>query len=94
MLMAGLDGIERGLEPPSPWTRTSTPCPPARPAASATSPRPWTRPWTLERDHAFLLKGGVFTEDLLEEWIRLKREEAAQVRLRPSPMEYYLYYDL
>ena len=44
----------------------------------------------LERDHAFLLKGGVFTEDLLEEWIRLKREEAAQVRLRPSPMEHYL----
>jgi glutamine synthetase len=95
MLMAGLDGIERGLEPPKPVDKNLY----ALPAREARRIRHLPKTLdealdALERDHAFLLKGGVFTEDLLEEWIRLKREEAAQVRLRPSPMEYYLYYDL
>lgn len=95
MLMAGLDGIERGLEPPKPVDKNLY----ALPAREARRIRHLPKTLdealdALERDHAFLLKGGVFTEDLLEEWIRLKREEAAQVRLRPSPMEYHLYYDL
>ncbi|TML82452.1 MAG: type I glutamate--ammonia ligase, partial [Actinobacteria bacterium] len=48
----------------------------------------------LERDHEFLLKGGVFTEDLIRTWIDYKRtEEADQVRLRPHPWEFALYYD-
>jgi len=48
----------------------------------------------LEYDHDFLLKGGVFTPDLIETWIRLKRErEVDPIRLRPHPYEFYLYYD-
>ena len=48
----------------------------------------------LEADHEFLLKGGVFTEDLIETWIEYKRkEEADQVRMRPHPWEFALYYD-
>jgi glutamine synthetase len=48
----------------------------------------------LEEDHEFLLKGGVFTEDLVRTWIDYKRaEEADQVRLRPHPWEFALYYD-
>jgi glutamine synthetase len=48
----------------------------------------------IEADHDFLLKGGVFTEDLIETWIEYKRkEEADQVRLRPHPWEFALYYD-
>ncbi|MEA2369354.1 MAG: glutamine synthetase, partial [Thermoleophilaceae bacterium] len=48
----------------------------------------------LEEDHEFLLKGGVFTEDLIRTWIDYKRtEEADQVRLRPHPWEFALYYD-
>ena len=48
----------------------------------------------LEQDHEFLLKGGVFTEDLIRSWIDYKRhEEADQVRLRPHPWEFALYYD-
>jgi len=48
----------------------------------------------LEQDHEFLLKGGVFTEDLIRTWIDYKRtEEADQVRLRPHPWEFALYYD-
>jgi glutamine synthetase len=49
----------------------------------------------LERDQEFLLKGDVFTEDLLEMWIDHKRENDVQAsRLRPTPFEYYLYYDV
>jgi glutamine synthetase len=47
----------------------------------------------LERDHAFLLEGGVFTPELIETWIAWKREEADVVRLRPHPAEFQLYYD-
>ena len=48
----------------------------------------------LEQDHAFLLKGGVFTEDLIREWISWKREkEISEVESRPSPHEFFLYFD-
>jgi Glutamine synthetase, catalytic domain len=47
----------------------------------------------LERDHDFLLRGGVFTEALIETWVEHKRkEEADRVRLRPHPWEFALYY--
>jgi glutamine synthetase len=49
----------------------------------------------LEADHEFLLKGGVFTEDVIETWIHHKRkEEADAIRLRPHPWEFALYYDV
>jgi glutamine synthetase len=48
----------------------------------------------LEADHDFLLKGGVFTEDLLEAYISFKREtEVDEVRLRPHPWEFHLSFD-
>jgi glutamine synthetase len=48
----------------------------------------------LEADHEFLLRGGVFTEDLIRTWIDWKREnEIDVVRLRPHPAEFSLYYD-
>jgi len=47
----------------------------------------------LENDHAFLLEGGVFTSDVLEKYVELKREQADQVRLRPAPIEFSMYYD-
>ena len=49
----------------------------------------------LEKDHDFLLRGNVMTEDLLRTWIEYKRtQEADAVRLRPHPYEFSLYYDL
>ena len=49
----------------------------------------------LDDDHAFLLKGDVFTEELLENYINYKRKnEADAVRLRPHPFEFALYYDI
>ena len=80
MLMAGLDGVQNRIEPPDPWTRTSTTC---RPKSWPRSPRcrhRWTRrSRALEADHDFLKAGGVFTDDLIETWIEL---QAAQ-RDRP-----------
>ena len=49
----------------------------------------------LERDHQFLLKGDVFTEEMLNTYIDYKREkEVNAVRLRPHPYEFPLYYDI
>ena len=48
----------------------------------------------LEEDHDFLTEGDVFTEDLLEAYVRLKVEgEIAPARLRPTPLEFELYFD-
>ena len=49
----------------------------------------------LEEDHEYLLEGGVFTPDLIETWIDLKRNtEIDPLRLRPHPYEFALYYDV
>ena len=49
----------------------------------------------LENDHQFLLKGGVFSEDLVEAWIAYKRSrEVDPLRLRPHPYEFFMYYDV
>ena len=50
---------------------------------------------SLEDDHGFLMKGDVFTEELIETFISYKRKnEADAVRLRPHPYEFSLYYDI
>ena len=48
----------------------------------------------LEKDHQFLLKGDVFTEDFIEMWISNKRKEHDAIRLRPHPYEFFMYYDV
>jgi glutamine synthetase len=49
----------------------------------------------LEADHEFLTKGGVFTDDLIETWVAMKREnEIAPMAQRPHPFEYELYYSV
>ena len=95
MLMAGLDGMQRQLEPPPPIDKNLYHLPPEEAAQIKFLPKSLDVALdALEADHDFLLKGGVFTEDLLESWFELKRAEVDQVRLRPTPMEYYMYYDL
>jgi len=92
MLMAGLDGIEKGLDPGAPADydlfEESHGNVPQVPGSLEESLR------ALEADHAFLTKGGVFSEDLIQTWIDWKRaNEADVVRLRPHPAEFFLYYD-
>lgn len=48
----------------------------------------------LEQDHEYLLRGNVFTKELIQNWINLKRKEAKEVSIRPHPLEFALYYDL
>src|SRR5258707_10029145 len=49
----------------------------------------------LERDHDFLLKGDVFTPDVIETWLSYKRKkEVDAIRLRPHPYEFALYFDI
>ncbi len=48
----------------------------------------------LERDHEFLLEGDVFTTDVIDTWISLKRsKDIAPMNMRPHPYEFFLYYD-
>jgi glutamine synthetase len=92
MLMAGLDGIERGLDPGAPADFDLF-----EESRGEIAQVPGSLGETLdalEADHAFLTKGGVFSEELIRTWIGWKREnEVDVVRLRPHPAEFFLYYD-
>jgi glutamine synthetase len=98
-LMAGLDGVQKGMDPTEmgfgpidenvfTWSderrATIRPLPTSlRESLDA-----------LEKDHGFLLEGGVFDEGQVEEWIRVKSAEDTAVRLRPHPAEVALYFDV
>jgi glutamine synthetase len=95
VLMAGIDGIQRQIDPGDPADFDLFELEPAEAAKIPQVPGSLEEALdALEADHDFLLKGGVFTEDLIETWISLKRErEIDPLRLRPHPYEFYLYYD-
>ncbi len=96
--MAGLDGIRRGILPEKhgfgPIDRNIYDMSPAEKKDIKSVPGSLDDALdALERDHAFLLEGNVFTTDLLAHYVELKRAQAAEVRLRPAPLEFSLYYD-
>ncbi len=95
MLMAMLDGIANRVSPGDPLDRDIYEMTREELAGYRHTPASLDEALqALEKDHAFLLKGGVFTEDLIETWIAYKREyEVNPLRLRPHPYEFYLYYD-
>jgi glutamine synthetase len=94
LLMAGLDGVERGLEPPEPVDENLYSLAPESEAQIAQVPTSLDRVLdALEADHDFLLVDDVFTPDLLEAYLEQKRDEVDQVRLRPHPWEFALYLD-
>ena len=100
MLMAGLDGIMRRLDPVElsmgPVEENVYALSPEKQAEIAHVPGSLEEALdALERDHEFLLRGGVFSEDLIQTWITTKRrEEVDAVRTRPHPHEFYLYFDI
>ena len=96
MLMAGLDGIERGLDPGQPMDEDLYELPPERTSLVQQTPGSLEEALrALEADQDFLLKGGVFTDDLIETYLVYKREvELEGLRLRPHPYEFFLYYDV
>ncbi len=95
MLLAGLDGIQNKIEPPAPIDKDLYELPPDEHAEIATVPASLGEALdALEADHDYLMVGGVFTEDLIESWIELKREDITALRLRPHPHEFEMYFDL
>ncbi|MDQ2826725.1 MAG: type I glutamate--ammonia ligase [Actinomycetota bacterium] len=96
MLMAGLDGVQNRTEPPDPVDKDLYDLPPEELAAVPQVPGSLEEALAaLEADQDYLLAGGVFTPDLIETWISFKRlKEIDEVRLRPHPWEFYLYYDI
>jgi glutamine synthetase len=98
LLLAGLDGIKRGIVPEQhglgPVDRNIYEMCPEEKREIRSVPGSLDEALSaLETDHEFLTAGGVFTSDLLEKYVEMKREQAAEVRLRPAPLEYALYYD-
>ena len=95
MLMAGLDGVINKIEPDNPPLDKNT---------YELSPREARRIKTvpgsldealdaLTRDHEYLLRGGVFTQDVIDTWIDYKTEELPKISMRPHPYEFHMYFD-
>jgi glutamine synthetase len=108
MTMAGLDGIQQRIDPGLPVDKGPFELSEEQLASVDSVPGSLDKVIdALEANHEFLLKGGVFTEDLIETWIDYKRrEERDPVRIRPhpgvrallrrlrEPWEFALYYDV
>lgn len=95
MLLAGLDGIQNRIEPPMPIDKDLYELPPEEHAEVPQVPASLDIALdALDRDREFLLAGDVFTDNLIDTWIGLKRAEIDQLRLRPHPYEFHLYYSI
>jgi glutamine synthetase len=96
MLMAGLDGIQNRIDPGKPIDKNLYDLPPVEAKEVKSTPGSLEQALeALEADHAFLLRGDVFTKDVIETWVSYKRDrEIDAIRLRPHPYEFHLYYDI
>jgi glutamine synthetase len=95
MLMAGLDGIEKKIHPGEPLDKDIYALSPEELKDVPHVPGSLDEALdALRRDHEFLLRGDVFTADVIDTWLDFKQsKEVDVVRLRPHPMEFALYYD-
>jgi glutamine synthetase len=96
IMMAAIDGIQNKIHPGAPLDKDIYDLPPEELAKVPNTPGSLDESLSaLEEDHEFLLKGEVFSSDLIETWIDYKRKkESDQVRLRPHPHEFYMYFDM
>lgn len=94
-LMAGLDGIENRIEPPAPVDKDIYELPPEEHDALKQVPASLSEAIdALEADNDFLTQGDVFTPDLINAWIDIKRGEIDRARLVPTPLEYEMYFHI
>jgi glutamine synthetase len=94
MMMAGLDGIKKEMDPGQPLDQNTYELEGTLATELPTVPGSLDEALAcLEQDHDFLLQGDVFTPDVLDAWFELKREEVDAIRLRPHPYEFYLTFD-
>lgn len=96
MLMAGIDGIINKIDPGEPLDKDIYALPPEELKNIPSTPGSLEEALrALEKDHDFLLRGDVFTEDVIETWIKYKWEkEVNPLRMRPHPYEFVLYFDV
>jgi glutamine synthetase len=96
MMMAGIDGVKNRIEPPTPVDKDLYELPPEEAKSVPQVPGSLDAVLNaLEKDKDYLTAGGVFTPDLIDTWIEYKRtKEIDPIRLRPTPYEYQLYYDI
>jgi len=96
MLMAALDGIQNKISPGAPLDVNLYDLPPEQAADVPQTPGSLEQSLeALNDDHDFLLKGSVFTPDVIQTWIEYKMEnEVDALRLRPHPYEFVMYYDI
>ena len=95
MMLAGLDGIKNRIEPHAPVDKDLYELPPEEAAGIPTAPTSLEAALkALEENNEFLTEGGVFTDDLIDTYIRYKVDnEIMPSRLRPTPLEFEMYYD-
>jgi glutamine synthetase len=96
LLMAGLDGIQNKIHPGDPVDKDMYDLEPEDMAAIDSTPSSLSEALdALEDDHEYLLKGDVFTQDVIDTWITYKHEnEVDAINLRPHPYEFHLYHDI
>ncbi|CAN5181809.1 type I glutamate--ammonia ligase [soil metagenome] len=96
LLMAGLDGVQNKIDPGEPLDKDIYDLSPEELKDVPNLPGSLDEALTaLENDHEFLLKGDVFSTEMIERWIKYKREKEVQpLRLRPHPLEFSMYYDV
>lgn len=95
ILMAGLDGIQRKIDPGDPMDKNLYDLPPEIASNLKTVPDSLVGSLrALKADHQFLLEGDVFTKSFIENFIELKMKEYDAIRLRPHPHEYMMYFDI
>jgi len=96
LLMAVIDGIQNKIDPGEPLDKNIYDLPPEELAEVESAPGSLEEALdALKDDHEFLLKGDVFTQDVIDTWIEYKTEnEVNPVKLRPHPHEFFLYFDI
>ena len=96
LLLAGLDGIQNRIHPGEPLDKDLYDLEPEELADIESTPISLGDSLdALEEDHEYLLKGDVFTQDVLDTWIDYKREnEVDAINMRPHPYEFFLYHDI
>lgn len=96
ILMAGLDGIQNKTDPGEPMDKDLYDLPPEELATVPSTPASLEEALQcLHEDHEFLLKGDVFNEEVINTWIDYKMSrEVQEMRIRPHPYEFCLYYDV
>lgn len=96
ILMAVIDGIENKIDPGDPIDKNIYDLPPEEAAGIPSAPGSLEEALAaLKEDHEYLLKGDVFTQDVIDKWIEYKmKNEVNEIKLRPHPHEFFMYYDI